>query len=136
MKQEFKISAGHMISTNVIAAIMPVFVLFFIVSPGAAESREGLTVFLLFSIAIEAAVAAETIKKKVTISDDSIALTKLWGTRELQNANVKGFRIREGVIFIKPVDGYTKITIGNYLLLDNAEELVACLNARYTNLKP
>ncbi|MGZ3821024.1 MAG: PH domain-containing protein [Mucilaginibacter sp.] len=82
-----------------------------------------------------ASILGNLFKRKAIISDNSIKYINIFRTTELPFDHVKGVRIGEKVLYIEADDAnYRKITIKDYVSLDDSEGLTAWLTTNFKDL--
>ncbi|HEX8018994.1 hypothetical protein [Mucilaginibacter sp.] len=130
MEQEYTISTGWRIFYGAVAIAAIIFSLFLL--PKAAN---GLIILPILFGTIGVATLINQFKSKLTISDDSIVRTTVFGTKELLRTHIKGFRINDKVIVIESLQaGYTKIKIRDYSSIGNLGELTKWLRENLRDL--
>lgn len=133
MDKEFETSIYWKIIYGAVAiAVIGLSIFLFFDSRSPAGLGKVIMPVILLVIAF--GIIVNLIKRKIVISQYNIISTGVWGTRELSNTNVKGFRIGDKAIYIKPKDGYSKITIRDYISIGKSTELIECLKTQYTDL--
>jgi len=134
MEQEFTTSTGFKIYYGAAAVAATIASGYLLTSEGAGA--EGAKVFFgIILLLIAAAIGINLYKRKVIFFDDRIIYTSVWGTKEMSNSDIKGFRVGEKAIFIEPLQaGYSRLKIRDYLSIGRKNELVEFLSSHYTDL--
>jgi len=124
MEQEYTISTGWKIFMISVATILIGFSIF-LFSLGEGKSNNPFIILLPISILIGGIwIIVQQIRKKIIITDESITRINAFGSKEIAIKDVKGCRIGDKVIYIEAVSvDNAEITINNYDLLGNSEEL-------------
>ena len=136
MEQEYTTSTGYKIFYGAIAAALIAFTFFIsLVNNEGYRQTPGLILFPVLGIAGAALIIINLVKRKVTISDYSVTRTNVWGTKELINKDIKGFRIGDKAIFIYPIDeSSSKLSITDYLSIGDDKGLKESLSSRFRDL--
>jgi hypothetical protein len=133
MDREFYTSTGYKIFYGGAAMLLFAFSVYFI--SNSSDGKGGLLVPAVIFIIIGVAVCSNLMKRIFIITDNDLTYTSIWGSRELEAANVKGFRVGEKAIFIEPVqDGYPKIMVRDYGSLAANGDLIELLQTKFKDL--
>ncbi len=80
-------------------------------------------------------IIGNQIKRKIIISDNSIKSVNIFRTKEIPFDHIKGVRIGEKVIYIESdQDNYPKITLNDYISIDDSAGLSAWLTTNFKDL--
>ncbi|WP_299469545.1 PH domain-containing protein [Mucilaginibacter sp.] len=101
----------------------------------SSNSYIGMIIFSVLMLTGGILLALYTFKRRVVISDTSIAVRGLFGTRELPNSLVKGYRVKDKAIFIYAnQQGVRGLMINDYISIGNSTELIESLSLHYSDL--
>lgn len=76
-----------------------------------------------------------TVRRRVILSNTSIAVRGMFMTKQLLNADIKGFRFGDKAIFIEPTNpSLSRLRINDYISIGNQGEFIKSLSDRYANL--
>jgi len=101
----------------------------------SADGSGALLIPAVLCALIAVGICANLFKRIAILTDNDVTYTCVWGSRDLEKSNIKGFRVGEKAIFIEPLqDGYKKIIIRDYFSLGQSNQLIASLRAKYTDL--
>lgn len=132
MEQEYKVGLFGKIFYGLAAGGVAVFFAFLLI---AHPKGIALSLFLVLPIIALLLILINLFKSKVIVTDDSITRQRLFYTRTLNFADIKGVRIESKIIFIEPLDAsYSQIKISNYDDLAKSEELTKWLREKFTDL--
>ncbi|WP_179413165.1 hypothetical protein HDF19_10370 [Mucilaginibacter sp. E4BP6] len=135
MEYEYTTSTGYKIFYGIAAIALLGFTFFVALSAKDGFTKNHGTIILpIVGIIVSALITINLYKRKVTISDYSITYTNIWGSKEIINKDVKGYRILDKRITIYSIDGGKKVAVRDYLSISNLDELQRNLNEKYTNL--
>src|ERR1700744_724560 len=116
----------------ILVALGTIYTAFF--AKNGFQQNHGIIILPLLGIASATLVALNIYKRKVTISNQCIKYVSVWGSREIINEDVKGFKVLDKRIVIYPISGPNRIAIRDYSSIANLGELQQDLNEKYTNL--
>lgn len=135
MKDEYNTSIAYKIFYGVASVVIVGLTIFTALSDKSGFTKNhGIIVLPAFGIIGLILTVINLNKRKVIISHYSIKYISIWGSKEIINKNVKGYRILDKRIVIYSIDGVNKIAIRDYLSINNLDELQKNLNEKYTNL--
>ncbi len=134
MEQEFTTSIGFKIFYGAVAGVAFIIAAYLFTNFSSNSYGAGVCFAIVLS-PIAVAIAVNLYKRKLVFFDDSVRYSSIWGTKELLNSDVKGFRIGEKAIFIEPLQtGYSRIMIRDYLSIGSTKDLKGSLESRFINL--
>jgi len=134
MQKEYTPSTGITILYGLTAIAMLVFSVYLL-----TIYKPGVSYFvLLFPLALitgAVLIAVNLGKRRVVIDANGILCISLFSTRRLDFTNIKGCRIGQKRIRLKPLsDNDRTVIIGNYSDLRNADELATWIKSRFQDL--
>jgi len=137
MEQEYTIAIGWKIFYGVIAFGLAVFSLLLLIKMNSSTTQgvgAGITMSLIM-LTVSILLGLYIIKRQVILSDTAITVRGMFGTKELLNTQVKGFRTTEKAIIIEANErDLPKIKINDYMSIGKNDELLSKLSNRYTNI--
>ncbi|MGN6178022.1 MAG: hypothetical protein ACTHNW_02510 [Mucilaginibacter sp.] len=99
------------------------------------HSNPTFVLFPLIGLAVSSAIIINLLLRKFTISDDGVSYKSIWGHRELQYNNIKGYRTTKNALYIIPEgQGYHKIMIRDFGSLTQDGDLRKWFNENYKDL--
>jgi hypothetical protein len=135
MEQEYRISTfGKIFNGLMIGAL--VCASMYLLSKGNSANRYiDMVIFSMIMLAGGTLLALYTFRRRVVISDTSIAVRGMFGTRQLQNSVIKGYRVKDKAIFIYTNrQGVRGLMINDYSSIGDSDELIESLSLHYTDL--
>jgi len=134
MEQEFTTSTGYKIFYGAVAGAAFVVSVYLFTNNSLNANGAGI-IFAIILLVVAIAIAMNLYKRKFILFDDSVMYTSIWGSKELLNNNVKGFRLGEKAIFIEPLEtGYSRIMVRDYSSIGDIKDLKDALGSRFTDL--
>jgi hypothetical protein len=137
MEQIYPTSTGFKIFYGIgtVALVIFTFILPLLGKEGGYSNHPKNLLFPLAGIAGATLVILNLVIRRVILSDFSIKYISIWGSKEIENTNVKGFRVLEKSIAVYPLDSHSsKIKIRDYDSIGNDNELQKGLAKKYTDL--
>jgi len=135
MEQEYNTSIFSKILYGFAAVVVVVFTVFIALSDkNGFKHNHGIIVLPVLGVIGSILTIVNLYKRKVIISNYSIKYKSVWGSKEIINKDVKGYRILDKRIVIYSLNEINKIAIRDYLSISNLDELQKNLNEKYTNL--
>jgi hypothetical protein len=135
MEQEYRISFWYKIFYGIGVAAIVGFNIFLLSKISSSNNTAPGIIILLIFFTGALILSLYIIKRKVVISDSSIVVSGIFGTREFLNINVKGFRIESRAIFIySSQEGVRRLMINDYDAIERTDELIEMLNKYYADL--
>src|ERR1700733_5020147 len=134
MEQEFTTSTGYKIFYGAVAGAAFVLSVYLFTNTSLNPNGAGI-IFAIILLLVALAIAMNLYKRKVIFFNDSVMYTSIWGTKELLNNNIKGFRVGEKAIFIEPLEtGYSRIAIRDYSSIGSTDDLKDFLGSHFKDL--
>jgi len=133
MEQEYKTSTGYKIFYGLGIICLICFTIYLSI----IDTKDGKAIIILplLGIIVSALVIVNLSKRKVIISDYSVKYISIWGSKEIVNKDVKGYRVLDKRIVIYPLDSLSsKINIKDYSSIGDSFELIKKLSGIYTDL--
>jgi hypothetical protein len=133
MEQEYTTSIFYKVFyglASVIAISFTVWVAVFDI--GRHPEHHGIIALPILGIVGAVLTVINLLKRKVIVSNHSIQYISVWGSTEIINEDVKGFKVLDKRIVIYSNSGVNKIAIRDYSSISS--ELQLELNKRYVNL--
>jgi len=136
MEQEYTTSTGYKIfyGAGLIAFWGFVLILPLLGNHGGYLVQPGLLVLAVIVFALSVFTVLNFFKRKLIITDYTIKYTNVWGSSELSNQEVKGFKIFDKRIVVYSSTSSQKVKIRDYSSIGNLDDLLKCLGKYYTNL--
>jgi hypothetical protein len=133
MEQEYTTSTGYKIFYGAVALGLVVLAVYLF---GQSGQGSGATLIPAVLCGLGAlGIGANIFKRRVILTDNDVTYISIWGSRDLEESNVKGYRVGEKAITIEPMqDGYKKIIIRDYFSLADSKQLLASLGGYYKDL--
>lgn len=134
METEYTTSVGYKIFYGALGGVAFIVACALFKTQGDASSKV-IYLFPLIMLAVAVMIFMNLFKRKVVITDNSIAYSSVFKTTEITFDHIKGFRVGEKAIFVEPDQrGYAKIRIGDYISIDDYESLKAWLSTNFKDL--
>ncbi len=135
MEQEYNTSIFSKILYGLAAIVVVGFTIFITLSnKNGFTHNHGIIVLPILGMIGSIITIVNLYKRKVIISDYSIKYRSVWGSKEIINKDVKGYRVLDKRIVIYSIDEINKISIRDYSSINDLNGLQKNLNERYTNL--
>jgi hypothetical protein len=136
MEHEYTTSTGYKIFyvIGLIAFFGFALILPLLGNYGGYAGQRGLLVLPVIVVALSVFTVLNFFKRKLIITDYTIKYTNVWGSSELSNKDVKGFKIFDKHIVVYSSTSSQKIKIRDYSSIGNLDDLLQCLGKYYTNL--
>ncbi|RWY57169.1 hypothetical protein [Mucilaginibacter gilvus] len=135
MEQEYTISRGWKIFYGLVSLASFAFGAFLASKISTASSLGGAISGSILLIGVGIVLGLYLVRRKVVLSNDSISVSGILGTRTFANYDVKGFRVEEKAILIYSIaEGRRRIMINDYDSLGDNDGLITELSERYTDL--
>ena len=133
MEQEYTTSTGYKIFYGAAALALAVLAAYCL---GKSGQGSGAILIPTVLCAIGAlGICINLFKRRLILTVNDVTYISIWGARDLERSNIKGYRVGEKAIIIEPVqDGYKKIIIRDYFSLADSKQLVASLGSYYKDL--
>jgi hypothetical protein len=134
MEQEFTTSSGYKICYGAIAFGLIIFSGYLLINTKLNPNGAGIFMSAILLV-IASGIIFNLFKRKVIFSENTVIYVSIWGSKELFNIDIKGFRVGEKAIFIEPLQqGYSKIKIRDYDSVGANNDLVEWLTCHFKDL--
>jgi hypothetical protein len=133
MEKEYRISFGTKIFYGILAVGIFIFSLFLLSKPISKNSF--IILVPLSFVIVSILIISNFIRRKISISENSILYVNLFSTKQLNFSAIKGYRLNNKIIKIEPILKNDEIlTIGNYIDFKNSAEISEWLFNNFKDL--